>query len=58
MKANEYQIFADGVPLPMHVSKDLEELKKRATLHHKIFGRHYEIRNIYGLVWSTKEAEE
>lgn len=55
-KKGKYQIYKDGGPLPAHSSDDLAVLIERADLLHSIFGDHYEVRSMYGVVWSTKEG--
>ncbi len=49
--ANNYQIWSNGYALPMHRSKDLNELIQRAKRLGPITGQQYEVRNKYGVVW-------
>lgn len=55
--AKNYQIYQNGYALPMHRSKDLDELIRRVERLSPITGQKYEIRNKYGIVWRSKNGE-
>jgi len=57
-RGGQYQLYSNGTYCPMHDTDDIDELRFRAVLHHKLFGNHYQIKRHGVVVWEIGEEDQ